>query len=138
MAYPTYPDTITRDTATSFATAYEEAYWHNWVVGQDQMAGTDSVSFVGPSVPEWAFIEYREGFIVGVDGMVRTADAEPPPDVTPGSETPTPLPFADLPFSAWYYLTPEVALRKHRRGYLRGVERPEPDLTDAEPIVCNR
>lgn len=138
VAYPTYPDSITRATAPSFAIAYEEAFWHNWVVRTDWLAGTDEVVFDGPSVPDSAIIEHREGFIIGVEGMLRTADAEPPPDVTTGSETPTSVPYLDLPFSAWYYLTPKVALRKQRQRGLEEIEQSEPDLRSAKTIVCDR
>lgn len=135
--YPSYPDEVTGDTAAAFAVAYEEAYWHNWVVRKDWMAGTDEVVFDGPSVPQEARMEHRNGFIIGVTGVLRTADVHTPSDQTPATETSTQVPYLDAPFSAWYYLTPDFALREQREGGME-FEQPEPDLSTAETIVCNR
>lgn len=96
--YPDYPEELTPSTATSFARAYERAYWHNWVVANDGMAGTDEVTFEGLHVPSWATSEHRAGYIVGVTGELKTADSQP--RHTAGAPTPTRAPYLDLPFSA--------------------------------------
>lgn len=101
------------------------------------MPGTDEVLFEGEEVPGWALLDYRNGFIVGVTGELKTADTQQPTYETPLSETATQVPYLDLPFSAWYYLTPEFALRKQRQGGME-FEQPEPDLSSAETNVCNR
>lgn len=105
-------------------------------MGTDWLAGTDEVCFAGPGVPEWAQHEHRQGYVVGVDGVLKTADVHPPPDQTPGTDTPTPVPYLDRPFSAWYFLTPQVALRKEREGGFRVGQQPNPDLAGAEVIYC--
>lgn len=136
VEYPDYPDGLTVESAKSFASAYERAYWHNWVVVTDWMAGTDEVSFEGGGVPDWAVDEHRQGYIVGVNGELQTADVHSPPDRTPGTESATPVPYLDQPFSAWYYLTAEVALRKEREGDFPVGRQPDPDLTGADVIYC--
>lgn len=133
--YPDYPEELTSSTATSFARAYERAYWHNWVVANDGLAGTDEVTFEGLRVPAWATSEHRDGYIVGVTGELKTADSQPRP--TPGAPTPTRAPYLDLPFSSWYYLSPRFAMRKERDESFPIREEPEPDLADAAVIVCN-
>lgn len=134
-AYPDYPSELTANSTRRFVAAYERAYWYNMVLAR--YAGTDEVRFERYGALDGAVIDHNDGYIVGVAGELKTADTQPPPEQTPNSETPTPVPYVDLPFSAWYYLTPEFALRKERTGDFQGNDNPEPDLTGAVIIVCD-
>ena len=126
QSYPNYPASLTATSARRFANAYEAAYQFNSTVAEKP--AYEDIDVSGGS-PNWALFETQRGFVIGVNGAVTVADTETP--TPPATARPT----GTFPFAAWYFLTPQFALR---RAYEEGVlERgDEPVLSGAKTVHC--
>lgn len=129
--YPTYPDSLTAESAASFAIEYERSYRHNELLtGGD--GGTDTI-IVNAGIPSNFLIERRNGFLLGVTGTVDTEDNR-----TPDGGTAAPA-YSDE-FAVWYLLTDPIALR---RSNLEAKDFPETppesvDLSEAAVLHCGQ
>lgn len=120
--YPEYPEERTAETARAFAEAYATAYQHNTALMENP---TYDQLLAEAGVPDWAVVDHRQGYLVGVNVEVRGSDYPQPTGVSP-----TKGPSFYYPASAWYYLTPSVAIRNGFDDPLHGDEQPELDGGD--------
>jgi len=109
MQYPDQPDATERDHVESFIEAYEVAYRFNQRLAALAAAG-DCVSYLDMSASELTVSAVENGFT----GSVTTRGSftgTSCPDVS-GTDTPTPLPHADLTFkTVEYYVTDRFVIR---------------------------
>ena len=131
--YPSYPQSLNRNSAERFAEEYETAYQHNHFIAEKFIDGIDSV---GPWASATRIVEDAGDYFVGVNGRVNVADEEQPEYTE--TPTPEPAPTGTRPIAAWYYLTDRFALRKEiSEGRRKINESDTPDLQGATVVVCN-
>lgn len=127
--YPTYPDSLTPESAVTFATEYERSYRHNDVLAGG-LRGADTI-IVSAGVPSGFLIERPNGFLLGVTATVDTEDNRTP-------EGGTAAPAYSDEFAAWYFLTERVGLRDPDLAAtdLPATPPASVDLSDATVIHC--
>lgn len=118
--YPTYPKTISRQTAEGFARSFENVYEYNRYLATHSNVRELSYS---PTVRQDLTEPIRDGFLIGVDGLRGTFDGEA---------------YSDDPVVGVYFVTPEYALRGdieqptlYDVDSLKSVE-----VTDQQTISC--
>lgn len=127
-SYPPYPEDLTVETAASFAEKYEKTYQVNRFLANDPDAGVQYIQIPG-GVPDWAVMEHARGYLVGVNGELKTGERlDNGPDATAITL------HGDAPFAAWYYLVDRFALRNGLRTLQ---ETTDPDMSGADVVVCD-
>ena len=126
-AYPSPPESVDTESAAAFAERFETAYRHN-----EFLAGTDADRLASLLVDSRAVVNepLGDGRLVGVEGMLRSEPTTP----EPGSDE-SAVPYADLPFTAWYYLTDSFG-RRAGEAAEDLLSRPAPSLRSAEVVYC--
>jgi hypothetical protein len=113
--YPGFPDSVTAESARSFAVAFEAAFRRNDFVADADTRETASLSIsVGTAKTEGLDC----GFAVAVDGSIRSE----PPTFTAASRatsTPTPVPSYDDEFATWYLVSADRVRRVPLGGNFR-------------------
>lgn len=125
--YPSFPDTVTQDTAQEFVAAYERAIQWNLFL-RDGATGYDS-AFVQGGYDD---VNSRgNGFVVEATGELKMTDTS-----TSGTETRRPT--GDVPYRTWYYVSNQFALRAATNDTFGGTG-PEdpPSFSDADPVACD-
>lgn len=125
--YPSPPESVDAESAAAFAELFETAYRHN-----EFLAGTDADRLASLVVSSGAVVNepLGDGRLVGVEGMLGSEPTTP----EPGSDEPV-VPYADLPFTAWYYLTDSFARRAGAEAEDQ-LSRPAPSLRSAQVVYC--
>ena len=108
--YPSLPNQLTRSSAIEFAVAFEKAYQYNMFLASDFIPGTDEVR-VRAGVPDGTVTKTSAAYIIGLNGRIQTADTVVPTDQLDETETPTSAPSSTTPFSAWYHVSTQSAVR---------------------------
>ncbi|MFT4890813.1 MAG: hypothetical protein ACI9YT_001734 [Halobacteriales archaeon] len=127
VQYPEYPDSVTAESAEAFVRDYERAYQHNLFIKEEFRPGFAEIDIL-IRVIRWWNVERSGRYVGGVRGELHVVDS-----FQPTGQTATPVP-AVGGFSAWYYLTDRVALRKSV-SYL--TDETPPDFTGAALLVCD-
>jgi hypothetical protein len=115
--YPAFPATVSADTVSSFARAYESAIQVNRFIRANDTSNLERVSV--QNVSGESARQFREGFLLGVDGEL---------DWERGSV------LGDRGFGAWYYVTERFAVRHEVEGLIHR-EWPA-SLTPSEVVAC--
>lgn len=125
--YPSPPDSVGAESAAAFAELFETAYRHN-----EFLAGTDADRLASLLVNSTAVVNgpLGDGRLVGVEGMLGSEPTTP----EPGSDE-SAVPYADLPFTAWYYLTDSFGRRAGEEAEDQ-LSRPAPSLRSAQVVYC--
>jgi hypothetical protein len=114
---------VTVETAASFAENYETAYQVIRFLANDPDKVVNYLQIPG-GVPDWAVMEHARGYLVGVNGELKTGERlDNGPDATAITL------HGDAPFAAWYFLADRFALRKGVKMLREG---PDPDMSGAD------
>lgn len=126
-SYPSYPSSLNLNKVKEFAVDFEKAYQHNNFLINNYIPETDEVTILA-GVPEWATYEVQDGYVLGVNGELKTATREPT------KTNKTQAPFLDTSFGSWYYLTTDFALRNE----IDELDRvSSPSFGNQQTIFCN-
>lgn len=120
--YPQYPEDITWDTAVTFAKEYESVFQYNTILIEEPPTVDEVTMNISP--PSLYVRKLQNGYVVGLDVDVRTADVRTP------TASPTPVPSGLRTFSTWYYLAKKVALREQFEQDLHDTAWPDFDSSD--------
>ncbi len=123
-SYPSYPETLTAESAVEFAERFERAFQYNRFLAEQFISGTDEILVQG-GVPDGAVHSHEAGYYVGVNGELKTADVNTATDGTPA-------PYLDAPFDAWYDLRERVGRRRSVTDIDDGV----PSFDLASTVYC--
>lgn len=120
--YPEIPETINKKEAKMFVTAFEDAFQYNRFTDTAETVQTTS------TVPTWAAIRAKDGYVVGIDGVVRFSDTRATGTATPGGS-------GQFNYIVWYYVTNQFVLRgEPEQGTLQRGDNPQ--LSDAKLVIC--
>lgn len=125
--YPEYPNELSEDSTARFAEQFEEAYQYNQFLTDLFPEGTDELHIIG-GVPEWGIREHESGYLVGVQGQVKSADTH-----HPANSTKTAAPSGTRPFGTWYQCTTTQALRLNDGD---GIQKSEEPNMDVATVIC--
>lgn len=128
--YPTFPDELTPDTTSSFATDFEYAYRWN-----DVLQEIEAVDHVKIRHGVEATLEAGDGYDVAVGGEEiagRNADTD-----TSGTDTARSSLIGNLSFAVWYRVGPRRVKRVHVGGGFEAEHpTPPPSFEDADTVLC--
>ena len=127
--YPSFPDSLTEETAGRFAVEFESAYRRNkWV--QNHQEGRAPTLRIRTGQEDT--FETGDSVVVAVTGFMATDGVQ---TSIPGTETPEPFPYLDLPFDTWFEVSERRVLRTISDSEFEEPLEP-PSFDRAKTVLC--
>lgn len=127
--YPSFPDSLTEETIGEFVVEFETVFRRNMYVAENPDGNAPGLT-VDAGVVE--IFESNDTFIVAVLGDMATGGIQ---TTIPGTETPEPYAYLDLPFATWYEIT-DHQVRRVKAGAQFSEPLDPPSFEDSPTVLC--